>query len=58
MNAKLKYERGPFSLFIDLNNVTDAEYSEYGVLGGFPVLQEAIYPSPEFNLLAGLAIDF
>ncbi|MFP6639362.1 MAG: TonB-dependent receptor, partial [Myxococcota bacterium] len=57
MNAKLKYERGPFSLFIDLNNLTGAEYSEYGVLGGFPV-EEAIYPSPEFNALAGLALNF
>jgi len=37
--------------------LTDAEYSEYGVLGGFPV-EEALYPSPEFNFLVGLAVDF
>jgi iron complex outermembrane receptor protein len=56
MNAKLKYRRGRFSIFVDLNNLTDAEYSEYGVLSFSG--EEAFYPSPEFNALAGIALDF
>jgi len=56
MNAKLKYQRGRISLFVDLNNLTDAEYSEYGVVSFTG--EEAFYPSPEFNALAGIALDF
>jgi iron complex outermembrane receptor protein len=56
MNAKAQYRRGWFSVFIDLNNLTDAEYSEYGVLTFAG--EEAIYPSPEFNFLAGLSLAF
>ena len=56
MNAKLKYKWRFLSVFVDLNNLTNSQYSEYGVLGGFPT-EPAFYPSPEFNLLAGVAID-
>jgi iron complex outermembrane receptor protein len=56
MNAKLKYKWRFLSVFVDLNNITNSKYSEYGVLGGFPT-EQAFYPSPEFNLLAGIAID-
>ena len=56
LNAKLKYTWRFLSIFVDLNNLTDSEYSEYGVLGGFPT-EQAFYPSPEFNFLAGVAID-
>jgi iron complex outermembrane receptor protein len=56
MNAKLKYKWRFLSVFVDLNNLTNSKYSEYGVLGGFPT-EQAFYPSPEFNLLAGIAID-
>ena len=55
MNAKLKYKWRFLSVFVDLNNITDSEYSEYGALGGFPT-EQAFYPSPEFNFLAGIAI--
>ena len=55
LNAKLKYAWKSFSIFVDLNNLTGAEYSEYGVgFGGV----ESFYPSPEFNMLAGIALDF
>ncbi|MDG2335049.1 MAG: TonB-dependent receptor [Myxococcota bacterium] len=57
MNAKLKYEKNWFSVFVDLNNLTNAVYSEYGVLGGFPT-EQAYYPSPEFNFLVGVAVNF
>jgi iron complex outermembrane recepter protein len=56
MNAKVQYRRGWLSVFIDLNNLTDAEYSEYGVLTFTG--EEAIYPSPKFNFLAGLSLAF
>ena len=39
------------------NNITDKDYSEYGVLGGWPV-ERAYFPSPEFNILFGLSIDY
>ena len=44
-------------MFLDINNVTDKKYSEYGVLGGFP-LEEAFYPSPERNVLFGVSAEF
>jgi hypothetical protein len=31
------------------------EYSEYGVLGGFPV-ERAFYPSPTFNARVGIRL--
>ncbi|HIL81637.1 MAG TPA: TonB-dependent receptor [Myxococcales bacterium] len=56
MNAKVQYQREWLSVFIDLNNLTDAEYSEYGVLTFAG--EEAVYPSPEFNFLVGLSLAF
>jgi len=57
INAKFIYRQDNFSLFLNLNNLTDEKYSEYGVLGGFPV-EQAFYPSPEFNVLGGLSVNF
>lgn len=57
LNAKITYDRKPFSAFIDLNNLTDEEYSEYGVLGGWPV-EQAYFPSPGFNVLFGISIGY
>ncbi|MEE8399757.1 MAG: TonB-dependent receptor [Desulfobacterales bacterium] len=56
LNAKVTYERGLLTAFLDLNNITNKEYSEYGVLGGWPV-EEALFPSPEFNVLFGVSIN-
>jgi iron complex outermembrane receptor protein len=55
LNAKLKYEWKQLSIFVDLNNLTDAEYSEYGVVAGGV---ETFYPSPAFNALVGFALGF
>jgi iron complex outermembrane receptor protein len=55
LNAKLKYAWKKMSVFVDLNNLTDAEYSEFGVVFGGA---ENFYPSPEFNFLVGLSLDF
>ena len=57
LNAKLQYKWKQFTPFIDLKNITNEQYSEYGVLGGFP-LEPAFYPSPRFNFLAGLTCQF
>ena len=53
LNARLGYQLERFHLFLDLNNLLNREYSEYGVLGGFPV-EPAFYPSAKFNARAGV----
>ena len=57
LNAKFKYNWKNFTTFLDINNITDEKYSEYGVLGGFPV-EEAFYPSPERNFYFGVSVDY
>ena len=57
INSKLKYEWKTLTAFLDINNLNDKEYSEYGVLGGFPI-ERAFYPSPKRNFLAGLSVNF
>jgi iron complex outermembrane recepter protein len=57
LNAKLRYQWKNYSPFINLNNITNEKYSEYGVLGGFPN-EEAFYPSPKFNFLVGVSAQF
>ncbi len=44
INGKIKYKWKMLTAFLDINNFTDKKYSEYGVLGGFP-LEKAFYPS-------------
>jgi iron complex outermembrane receptor protein len=57
LNAKIKYNRKNFTAFLDINNLLNEEYSEYGVLSG-PPIEEAFYPSPEINFLLGLQYTF
>ena len=57
LNAKFKYNWKNFATFLYINNITDEKYSEYGVLGGFPV-EEAFYPSPERNFYFGVSVDY
>jgi len=58
-NVKLKYPWKMYTFFLDINNITDEEYSEYGVISLFSSPREkAWYPSPERNILAGVRIDF
>ncbi len=56
-NGKIKYRWKSITAFLDINNITDEEYSEYGVSGGFPV-EKSFYPSPKRNFLIGLSADF
>ena len=57
LNTKIQYHVKYLNLFLAINNILDEEYSEYGVLGGFP-LEKSYYPSPERNFLAGVSFDF
>ncbi|MGQ9571194.1 MAG: TonB-dependent receptor, partial [Thermodesulfovibrionales bacterium] len=56
LNSKIIYQWKSLKAFLDINNLTDREYSEYGVIGGFPV-EKAFYPSPRINFLAGLSLE-
>jgi len=57
LNAKIKYNWKKWELSLDLNNLLDQEYSEYGVLGGSPT-QRAFFPSPGINFLLGLSVSY
>ena len=57
LNSRFRYRINKVTLHMDLRNILNREYSQYGVLGGFPT-QRAYYPSPKFNLMGGITIDF
>jgi iron complex outermembrane receptor protein len=57
LNGKLTYRQGRGRVFLDLKNLLDEEYAEYGVLGGFPT-ERAVYPSPGIHALVGVEITF
>jgi iron complex outermembrane receptor protein len=56
LNSRLKYHWKKLNAFLNLNNLTNAKYSEYGVIGGSP-LEKSFYPSPRMNFLAGVTIN-
>lgn len=56
VNAKLKYRWKKVSAFLDINNLLNEDYSEYGVLGGFPT-EKAYYPSPRTNFMLGISLE-
>lgn len=61
IDLNLRYSiQKDFELFINLNNILNEKYSEYGVMSsGFPPpKQRAFYPAPERNVLAGLRYKF
>jgi iron complex outermembrane recepter protein len=55
-NAKLKYRWKNATAFIDINNLFNKSYSEYGVLGGFPT-EQAYYPSPKTHFIIGASLE-
>jgi iron complex outermembrane receptor protein len=59
LNTKLKYHWKNLTTFLNINNLTNEEYSEYGVLSTFSSpWEEAFYPSPKINFLFGVSADF
>ena len=57
INLKLRYEWKNWTVFLDCRNLTDEEYSEFGVLSGTPP-EPSVYPSPERNFMLGLSASF
>ena len=57
LNTKINYRWKNLNAFLNVNNITNEEYSEYGVIGGFPI-EEAFYPSPKINFLVGISGHF
>jgi len=56
-NLKVKYARQKYTAFLDLNNVFNEKYAAYGVISS-TYKEPALYPSPEFNLFAGVRFDY
>jgi iron complex outermembrane receptor protein len=57
VNAKIQYDWRRLSFFVDLNNVLDEEYSTFSGLqynASTFTYEPGYYPSPEFNVLAGV----
>lgn len=56
MNGRVSYRRGPLTLFVQGENITDTEYEPWGVLafGGARFLM----PAPGANFLVGAIVEF
>ena len=57
LNSRISYNWQRYRVYLDINNLLNQEYSEYGILGGFPV-ERAFYPSTKANLLLGVSVSF
>jgi len=57
LDARLSYAWNRFKAFAGVNNITNREYAEYAVLGGFPTGRN-FYPAPERSWVAGLSLAF
>jgi len=57
VNSRIDYRWKIVKAYLGVNNLLNKEYAEYGVLGGFP-LEKGYYPSPDRNVIVGLALDF
>jgi outer membrane receptor protein involved in Fe transport len=53
LDARLTHTHDRMRLFLDLKNLLNTEYDEYGVLGGFPT-ERSFYPSAGFHALVGV----
>ncbi|MFO7556334.1 MAG: TonB-dependent receptor [Desulfobacterales bacterium] len=58
VNTKLKYQYNKITAFLNINNITDEAYSEYGGISTFPITEPGFFPSPKINFLAGVSADF
>jgi iron complex outermembrane receptor protein len=57
LNSRISYNWQRYRVYLDINNLLNQEYSDYGILGGFPV-ERAFYPSPKANFLLGFSLSF
>jgi outer membrane receptor protein involved in Fe transport len=56
MNGRVSYQYGPLTLFLQGNNITDAEYEVWGVVGFGGT--RFLMPAPGANFLAGAILEF
>ena len=57
-NAKIQYRWKTYNAYLNINNLTDKKYSEYGAIVTSPILQRGFYPAAGINFLLGLAANF
>jgi len=57
VDARISHEWKWFKAFVGVNNITNREYLEYAVLGGFPTVRN-FYPAPERNWVVGFEAVF
>ncbi len=55
MNGRVSYRRGPLTLFLQGNNITDAEYEVWGIPSRGT---RFLMPAPGANFLAGAVLEF
>ncbi|MFQ5883322.1 MAG: TonB-dependent receptor [Candidatus Methylomirabilales bacterium] len=55
MNGRVSYRRGPLTLFLQGENILDAEYEPWGVLSGG---NRFLMPAPGASFLAGVSYGF
>jgi len=55
MNGRVSYQYGPLTLFLQGNNITDAEYEVWGVVGFTGI--RFLMPAPGANFLAGVSLE-
>ena len=54
MNGRVSYRRGPLTLFLQGNNITDAEYEVWGIPSRGT---RFLMPAPGANFLAGVSLE-
>jgi outer membrane receptor protein involved in Fe transport len=57
VNGRLSYTRGPATLFIQGENILDAEYEPWGFFNAFSG-QRFLIPAPGASVLGGIVIEF
>jgi outer membrane receptor protein involved in Fe transport len=56
-NAKIRYAWNKMSAYVNVNNLFDKEYEEYGAISLFSSpMERAYYPSPKINFLLGFTM--
>lgn len=57
LDTRVSYEWKWIKAFAGVNNITNEKYSEFAVLGGFPLVRN-FFPAPERNWVAGFEAIF
>lgn len=56
INTKFWYRWKNLTGFLNVNNITDESYSEFGGIDSTP--EKGFYPSPKINFILGVTVDF